>query len=422
MKKKVVTILKKVLAISFAIILGVCSVACQGPCAHRDADDSGKCDMCGVDFTDAKDKCDVCGGALANGECEACDKPNPEEAKCGTCGGVLTNGKCEACDKPNVEEAKCGTCGGVLTDGKCAVCDKEEEAVKYDLNGKKVIFIGNSYTYYGLTVIEKKTSVLTQSERSNDKGYFYQLCKANGDNVQVTNWVFGGHNINYIFSDSCPECSGINHKTYLTDKYFDFVVLQPGKDDIFESSSAKVDNVINFFKSANPNVKFILSVPYHCFGTIGSTPLMTATNYLNGLKTYEKNGFIISDWGGLVMDILNKKVQVPNATQQYTKNTFVVAKSAKDGYHPNLLSGYITTLMTYCAITGENAQGQTYAFCNDSTLSSKFDFTKCIEAYYKSPYGTTNFDQVFASQSDMQGIQTLIDAHLANKAYSNYKY
>lgn len=411
MKKNVVTILKKVLSISFAVILGLCSFACQ-LCPHFDADENGICDICKVEVTDLMKKCGVCGGVLVEGQCDTCNNSGDQND------GNQDDGNQDG----EQEVAKCATCGGALTDGKCAICDKEEETVKYDLNGKKIIFIGNSYTYYGLTVIEKKTSVLTQSERSNDKGYFYQLCKANGDNVQVTNWVFGGHNINYIFSDSCPECSGIDHKTYLTDRYFDFVVLQPGKDDIFESSSAKVDNVINFFKSANPNVKFILSVPYHCFGTIGSTPLMTAKNYLNGLKTYEKNGFIVSDWGGLVMDILNKKVQVPNATQQYTKNTFVVAKSAKDGYHPNVLSGYITTLMTYCAITGATAQGQTYAFCSDSTLNSIFNFTKIKSAYYKADYGTSNFDQVFASESDMQGIQELIDSHLANKTYMSYNY
>ena len=45
------------------------------------------------------------------------------------------------------------------------------------LDGKKVIFIGNSHTYYGKTVLEKKQSVLTQAARSNDQGYFYQICK-----------------------------------------------------------------------------------------------------------------------------------------------------------------------------------------------------------------------------------------------------
>ena len=453
MKNKLV-IFKKVLAVSFAVIIGVCSVACQGECSHRDTDDNGKCDICSIDFTDAKDKCDTCGGLLTNGECEACDETNVEETKCATCGGALTDGKCEACDetnveetkcetcggaltngdceacdKTNVEETKCETCGGALTNGKCAVCDKKEETVKYELDGKKIIFIGNSYTYYGQTVIGGSSSNLTQAKRKNDKGYFYQLCKANGANVQVTNWTFGGHSLDHLFCGSCSAdrgCDGVDHAAYLLDKNYDYVVMQPtsiaaGGDASFLS---EVERIMNFFKEGNPNTKFIISVPYCSYGTIGHINYLTK-HYLNNLKTLANQGVLIVDWGGLVMNILNKKVQVPNATQQYTKNTFVVAKSSKDGYHPSVLSGYITTLMTYCAITGESAQGQTYAFCNDHSLmpsasSTYFNFTNFISTYYK--VGTTNFDKVFASDKDMSGIQWLIDEHLAEKAYMNYNY
>ena len=430
MNKKYTTLLKKYLVVLFAIVLGICGTACQ-ECTHRDMDDNGKCDICEVDFTDAKDECETCGGALTDGKCEVCDKDTVEEdAKCETCGGALTDGKCEVCDKaPVEEEAKCETCGGVLTDGKCAVCDKENVGGEIQsLNGKKIIFIGNSYTYYGQTVIRDTTS-LTQAKRKNNKGYFYQLCKANGAEVEVTNWTFDGHKIEYLFSGSCgatnKDCVGEDHASYLTDRYFDYVVLQPGKDDILDDESlTEVERVMNLFKAENPSVKFVLMVPYHCYGTIGSTLALTK-NYLNRLKTHAGQGAIVSDWGGLVMDILNKKVQVPNSTIEYSKNTFVVSKSAKDGYHPNLLSGYITTLMTYCAITGDKAQGKTYDFCNDSSLSPiansyLFSFENYISTYYK--VGTTNFDKVFASKTDMQGIQGLIDKHLAAKAYMNYSY
>ena len=313
---------------------------------------------------------------------------------------------------------QCDTCKGELTDGKCATCDNQTtQPTKTSLDGKKVIFIGNSYTYYGRTVVNKDT--LEQNDDRKNKGYFYQLCKENGMNVEVTNWVFGGHNIRHIFSDSCTAgkdaCSGKDHKSYLTDRYFDYVVLQPGVNDIFEdASSAEVNKVINFFKEANPNVKFVLSVPYHCYGTIGST-ITTASGCLNGLKTYADDGMIISDWGGLIMDILNKKVQVPNSTLTYEKNTFVIAKSTSDGYHPNLLTGCITSIMTFCAITGESAQGQPYDFFYTADRIADFKTT-----YYT--VGTTNFDKVFASQTDMLGIQGLIDQHISAKAYMKYSY
>lgn len=381
MKKKRTTIFKKLLTVLLAVVLGVCCFACE-KCNHRDADDNGKCDVCSEAFTDKDDKCDTCGKDLPDS-------------------------------------------------GKCDVCDNESTGGnEHVLDGKKFIFIGNSYTYYGQTVIRDTTS-LKQADRKNNKGYFYQLCKANGEEVEVTNWTFDGHNIEYLFSGSCgatnKSCAGVDHASYLTDRYFDYVVLQPGKNDILDNNSlTEVERVMNLFKAENPDVKFVLMVPYHCYGEIGSS-LQLTTNYLNRLKTHDSQGAIVSDWGGLIMNILNGKVQVPNTTIKYTKNTFVIAKSATDGYHPNLLSGYITTLMTYCAITGESAQGKTYEFCNNSSLSPiansyLFDFTNFISTYYKPAYGTTNFDKVFASQSDMQGIQGLIDEHLTAKAYMNYNY
>ena len=58
--------------------------------------------------------------------------------------------------------------------------EMEEIKENVSLDGKRVIFIGNSYVYYGRTVINQSTSVMTQAERENDKGFFYQLCKENG--------------------------------------------------------------------------------------------------------------------------------------------------------------------------------------------------------------------------------------------------
>ena len=73
--------------------------------------------------------------------------------------------------------------------------ESKEEAVlgKQALSGKKIIFIGNSHTYYGNAVVQKGETVLTQSERSKDRGYFNQICKSNGISVSVTNWTFGNH-------------------------------------------------------------------------------------------------------------------------------------------------------------------------------------------------------------------------------------
>ena len=299
-----------------------------------------------------------------------------------------------------------------------------------NLDGKKIIFIGNSYTYYGQTVLEKTQKVLTQEERTNDKGYFYQLCQDNGMNVQVTNWTFGGHSLEWLFNGNCAAnrgCDGVDHASYLTDRNYDYVVIQAGNGAHYDEVGVEnVKMVMDFFKAGNPNTKFVILVPYSFYGKIGSAGnVYLMKNFLNSLKTFASEGVIIVEWGGLVMDILNNKVQVPNATVEYTKNTFVVSK---DNYHPSVLSGYITTLMTYCAITGQKAQGKTYDFCNDPALRDPenplfFDFKQFERTYYVGGTdGSTNFDKVFESQKDMEGIQKLIDKHLSKKAYKKYNY
>ena len=299
------------------------------------------------------------------------------------------------------------------------------------LDGKKIIFIGNSYTYYGQTVLEKSQKYLTQASRVNDKGYFYQLCKANGMNVNVTNWTFGGHSLAHLFDGNCSAnrgCDGEDHKAYLTDANYDYVVLQTGSSEAADMSFLDhVETITAFFRAANPNVKFVILVPYNAYGTIGGT-ICLSKKTLNSLKALAADGVTVVDWGGLVMDILDGKVTVPGGTCDYVKNTFVVCKSAKDGYHPSQLSGYITTLMTYSALTGASAVGQPYDFCNNSSLrpaggSAKFySFDEFIEDYYTYNNATTNYPDVFASKTDMAGIQTLIDAHLAAGAYLTYNY
>ena len=103
----------------------------------------------------------------------------------------------------------------------------------------------------------------------------------------------------------------------------------------------------------------------------------------------------------------------------YNKNSFIIAKSASDGYHPNLLSGYITSLMTYCAITGNVAYGSDYSFVdNKSSTSALWNFETHYTTYYK--VGTSNFREIMYSDTEMKGIQTVIDNYLDNKPYLNF--
>lgn len=138
---------------------------------------------------------------------------------------------------------------------------------KAALDGKKIIFIGNSYTFFGNAVIQKNRDILLQEQRSNDQGYFYQLCKANGVDVSVTNWTYGSHNITDMFGGRCKieeECFDQDHAMYLTEPYFDYVAIQ-----LFHERSGYMGDLVkhlspalDFFREANPNVKFLFLVPH----------------------------------------------------------------------------------------------------------------------------------------------------------------
>ena len=110
------------------------------------------------------------------------------------------------------------------------VYSKNDHQAGYEaLNGKKVIFIGNSHTYYGRTVISVSNKYPQLEKRVNNKGGLYQLCKANGIDVSVTNWCFGSHGLGSLFNGNpCTvsgDCKGVNHLEYLTDNNYDYVVV-----------------------------------------------------------------------------------------------------------------------------------------------------------------------------------------------------
>jgi len=284
------------------------------------------------------------------------------------------------------------------------------------LNGKKIIFVGNSFTYYGKCVLDKGRKNLELAPRQNDKGYFYQICKANGAEVSVTNWTWGGHALHDTFGGKCGyrrECTGADHFAYLTDLKYDYVVIQEGSRNLGAADSLEwYKKIMRIFRNENPDVKFIF--PLH----IGFYVL--APKYADIFKSideFEKLGMPIVSWGTLVNDIMTGKVEVPGATQKYNKNSFVISQSEADGFHQNMLSGYITALMIYCAITGESAVGQDYSFCGDTGVNEEFSFKNYCDMYYCYNGAKTNFPQIFESESDMKGIQQLIDKYLKEKMY-----
>jgi len=303
--------------------------------------------------------------------------------------------------------------------GMKPVCKSVNDRFKV-LDGKKVIFIGNSHTYRGMTVIEKELDILDQASRSDDTGYFYQLCKANGCDVEVTNWTFSGHGLqNIMGGEPCTyssSCNGKIHLDYLTDRYFDYVFIQSARSSTTteERFYSDVEYIMSIFKEANPNVKFVLMGTLSTHGhNQTDTP---APAVLASYKNLEKEGVIIADWGEVIAGILEDRYEVSGTKQEYSRSSFIVS----DNYHLNALGGYITTLTAYCAVTGEQALGKTYEFYNDTSLNSKFNITNYANKYYTNGISDTNFHEIFQSESDMRGLQMLVDKVLDEKAYREY--
>ena len=292
------------------------------------------------------------------------------------------------------------------------------------LDGKKIIFIGNSYVFYGNAVIRIPLTELTQKARSNDKGYFYQICKACGADVSVTNWTFGGHGLSHIFGAPCAhnkECFGENHEDYLEERNFDYVVVSAGGGlGASKNIEADFNRIIDFFIKANPKVKFV------CLGNLGAYGYSSYKYFLpevlNYYKELEKKGVIIADWGTLVSDLILGNVTPEGAVLKYNKESFIVSRTENDGFHPNILSGYITALTLYCALTGESAVGKPYEFCSDASINQRCDFEYYIREFYCLNGGKTNFPSVFNSKEDMLGIQKLIDKYLERKPYRNFSF
>ena len=261
------------------------------------------------------------------------------------------------------------------------------------LDGKKVIFIGNSHTYYSKCVIDKgqATGLAT---RSNDQGLFYQFCKANGINVSVTNYSFGVHQLSDFYSGSCAagKHDGYDHMAdFGGDFNYDYVILQQGTKEEHDLVAA-VEHMAAPFKQANPNVKILFMMH--------QLPYTRNYSWVNQVAQLKDVGVTVVNWGEMLHGILQGTETVPGTAQTFDANSFIISKSESDGYHPNLLTGYITVLMTYCAITGEKAEGQPWKFIDQAT----------IEAYKASHYTyekNTNFDVVLQSDSEMQGFQKL---------------
>jgi hypothetical protein len=291
------------------------------------------------------------------------------------------------------------------------------------LNGKKILISGCSYNFYGKIVTSRNNGTTDLATRLNDKGYFYELCKQNGAEVNVTNWCFGNHDLKDLFSNSCNadrQCgNGFDHASELTDRYYDYVSLMDidrPKDMTVEQYIEELKGYMKLFTDVNPNCKFIYSLPCGSYWYEGKDRIARNDLYLGSVYAKEVaklENVIVMDWGLLIHDLITGDAKVPGSELTYNVHSFIV----DDGYHPNLLTGYINALMTYCVITGETAVGQPIDLENglEPGSATKYKKSNFLANFYKE--NNTNFTLIMNTESEMRGIQKLVDRYIDMNAY-----
>ena len=283
----------------------------------------------------------------------------------------------------------------------CTVCGEAVEekipAGQSSLDGKKIMFAGNSLTYYGEIVINDNGSP------TNKKGIFEKIAEFFGDKVTVTNFTYGSAG----FTDGRDKAStdGIptSYKDYglyqlmlelhpnhynnkngaAMDPFYDqdIVVFQQRGASI----SSSYDQVMQLAALFPEDTQFAVIITHY-------DTKNTSTS--SALKKTLADGWKVIPAGDLVTDLWDGRIT--GMQFKYTKTDFVITK---DNVHPNYLTGYIKALMTYCALTGHSAVGADYSFVNRST------------SYYASA-AETQFEEVLASATEMLRIQELIDSYI----------
>jgi len=312
---------------------------------------------------------------------------------CGqTAGDAATSTEATTADVTTTDTTK-------ATTDETTKTEQPTEHATASLDGKKVIFIGNSFIYYGGVVTNG-------SPRANDTGWFYQIAKANGENVTVTDCTYGGHRLYDFTTAGCKTgggCGGTGTDLLqgLNLYSYDYVFMSEAGENN-SNILTDVQNIMSRF--TNPDTRFF----YLCH-TYSYTK--NHSNITGNLKNLQNLGVSVVDWGHVCYDVYAGSAKIEGSVIKYAKNTFVNNVDG-DTFHPNPLAGYVQALTAYCAATSKTAVGQKY----DAKTSIKYGSGSVTYANYASKYysgdQTTNFAEVFDSETDMLGLQKFIDSYL----------
>ncbi len=260
-----------------------------------------------------------------------------------------------------------------------------DEKGKYEikgLDGARVMFVGNSFLYYGYCTTTKNKIVL------GDKGYFYQVGMEMGDDIDVTSVTYGGKGLKELYGILIDNYPNHYAKGGTLDYFYeqDYVILQQeGSNN--STTLEYAEKIMSLFP---PETKFAFFIHHH-------NAQNNHTNVLNAAKQLrDEKGVIYIPTGHLIYDVWKGKTKVPGATLTYSKNSFVVDHT--DSHHPNYLNGYLTALTCYYALSGK------------SIVDCPHDFVRTTMEYYTK--ATSNYDKILASDEDMLGLKELVEQYV----------
>lgn len=272
------------------------------------------------------------------------------------------------------------------------------------LDGKKIVIVGNSMVYYG-------NCVLIGNQGKEDKGYFYQLIASQGEEATVIDYCYPGKKLEYIYENYFAKMN----KEDFSD--VDYLVLSEG-NQYNDNLLGTVEKYLELFPE---DVEFrFLRQPMMFEPEPFNLPCL-----IEGVETLRENGYQVVDWGKLVFDIYSGTKEVPGATLEFKRTSFMKenlgykndvgtvhgAGSNGDRNHENPLSGYVTAQMLYTSITNRSAMYTDYQFCYDTEIHPYFNIDNFAKVHYTGP-DKTNFHEIFRSPQDMFGLQQLIDEYL----------
>ena len=303
--------------------------------------------------------------------------------------GAWTTELAATCKSAGKRSSVCSRCGEKV--------EEEIPAGESSLDGKRIMFAGNSLLYYGEVVINSNGSPTSQ------KGVFEKVAEYFGDKVSVTNFTYGSAG----FTDGRDKASTDGIPTSYTDYGLYQLMLELHPNHYNNESGKEMDSfydqdVVVFqqrgasISSSYDQVKKIAALfPEDTRFAVVITHYDTKNTATgSALRKTLSDGWTVIPAGDLVTDLWNGRIK--NTEFKYTKSDFVITK---DDVHPNYLTGYIKALMTYCALTSKSAVGADYSFVKTST------------GYYANAQ-ETQFDDVLASDGEMLLIQELIDSYI----------